>query len=251
MRAMIVLLVCWAAAAGAAEAPSPEALIDASIAYHDPQGVWSRAQIHLETEVVYSDHLIAARQLAHPNRFGSMWLAPSWGTFKYRSTTGDHTVEYGIDGERAWTTLDGRAEITDAEREAHRIRDPHGTRDYYEYVFGLPMKLRDAGTMIDPEVEKMVFHGRLVWVVRVTYEAEVGQDVWDFFFDVGTSALVASRFYHDEAARDGEYILYDGEIVDEATGLRLPATHDWYYNDGRGQLAIDHVRLESVVLPRR
>lgn len=228
--------------------PSPEALIDASIAHHDPQGVWESGQIHLVTEVVYSEMLIETRALEHPSRIGEIWLAPAWQTFKYASTTGAHTTEYEIDHDQTWTRLDGREDVTDAEREAHGIRDPHGMRDYYEYVFGLPMKLKDPGTIFDPKVRSAEFHGRDAWKVRVTYEGDVGSDIWDFFFDKTTSALVASRFYHDVEANDGEYILYDGEIVDEATGLRLPATHDWYTNDGRGQLAIDHVRSMSVTL---
>ena len=245
--ALAVLLPVLAKAEGP---PTPEWLVQASIAYHDPSRVWSHGQIHLVTEVVYSEMLIESRGLEHPSRIGEMWLAPAWETFRYRSTTGEHTIEYGIEDDRPWTTLDGRADFTDAEREAHGIREPYGVRDYYEYVFGLPMKLRDRGVNLDPEVERMDFHGRDVWKVRVTYDADVGSDVWDFFFDHETYALVASRFYHDETANDGEFILYAGEVVDEMTGLRLPATHDWYYNDGRGQLAIDHVRSMAVTRER-
>jgi len=54
-------------------------------------------------------------------------------------------------------------------------------------------------------------------------------------------ALVGYRFYHSESDNDGEYIPFEGEIVDEATGLRLPSTRTWYYNNGDGHLATDQI----------
>ena len=90
------------------------------------------------------------------------------------------------------------------------------------------------------------FEGEKVHVLRVTYDPEVGTDVWDFFFDPETSAVVGCRFYHDEAANDGEYIVFTGEVHDEASGLRMPGGQGWYYNDGRGHLATDTVTKFEV-----
>ena len=54
-------------------------------------------------------------------------------------------------------------------------------RNYYEYMQGLPMKLMDSGTIIDPEVERLIFMGKEYYKLKVTYLEEVGSDVWYFF----------------------------------------------------------------------
>lgn len=79
-------------------------------------------------------------------------------------------------------------------------------RDYYGDLAGLPMKLRDPGTLIDPDVAATDFIGRQIQSIRVTYDAELGGDTWYFYFDPESAQLVGRRFYHDEAANDGEYI---------------------------------------------
>ena len=100
-------------------------------------------------------------------------------------------------------------------------------RNYYDYLWGLPMKLRDPGTRLGA-VTRVEVDGEPRWRLRVTYDPEVGSDVWDFDFDPETYALAGYRFFHDEAAGDGEWIALDGEI--EGRGLRIPQTRAWYMN---------------------
>ena len=38
--------------------------------------------------------------------------------------------------------------------------------------------------------------------------------------------MIGYRFYHDEAANDGEYIELEG--IQEGGGLRLPRARTWY-----------------------
>jgi hypothetical protein len=104
-------------------------------------------------------------------------------------------------------------------------------RNYYSYLWGLPMKLQDPGTQLG-RVTATKFEGRPVYDLRVTYDAGVGGDVWYFYFDQETYALVAYRFYHDEAKNDGEVIHLEGEV--SALGMRLPRARTWYtHQDGR------------------
>ena len=105
-------------------------------------------------------------------------------------------------------------------------------RNYYTYLWGMPMKLRDPGTRIDPDVTDAWYQEQKVWSVRVTYDAEVGSDTWYFYFDQQSQALVGYRFYHDEAKRDGEYIVLKGKT--EVSGMRIPSHRSWYTNaEGR------------------
>jgi len=110
-------------------------------------------------------------------------------------------------------------------------------RDYYSYLYGLPMKLRDPGTRISPKVEKRSFHGKEYWVLEVRYEPEVGQDLWYFYFNPDTYALEAYQFYHDKDKNDGEYILLEGE--DRLGGMRLPKIRTWYTNKEEKLLGTD------------
>jgi len=56
----------------------------------------------------------------------------------------------------------------------------------------------------------------------------VGKDIWYFYFDKKTVALIGYRFYHDESKNDGEYITLDGEEIIQ--GIRIPKNRKWYYN---------------------
>ena len=114
-------------------------------------------------------------------------------------------------------------------------------RDYYTYLYGLPMKLRDTGTIIDPEVRIKKIDNITYWVLKVTYDKDVGNDIWYFFFDPKTFALKRYQFFHDESKNDGEYVLLDDEIV--IHGIKMPKNRSWYYNSNQKFLAIDRLSI--------
>jgi hypothetical protein len=138
-------------------------------------------------------------------------------------------------------SVNGSADVPDAEKERLGLAEPELYRDYCEYLYLMPMKLRDPGTHLDSHAHRASFNGREVWQVKVTYSPEVGEHTWYFYFDVETSALVGYRFYKDETKNDGEYITFEGEVVDEGSGLRLPKMRAWYYNADDGHLATDDI----------
>jgi hypothetical protein len=99
-------------------------------------------------------------------------------------------------------------------------------KNYYTYLYGLPMKLKDKGTIIHQKVTKTKFKGKDYLVLKATYKKEVGKDTWYFYFDPTTYAMKGYRFYHDESKNDGEYILLEDETVFE--NVRLPQKRTWY-----------------------
>ena len=99
-------------------------------------------------------------------------------------------------------------------------------RNYYQYLWLLPVKLLDSGTIIHEEIKHADFFGKASLEMKVTYDPSVGNDIWYFYFHPNTYALIGYRFYHDEAANDGEYILLDGEM--ESNGVKLPKERKWY-----------------------
>jgi predicted membrane-bound dolichyl-phosphate-mannose-protein mannosyltransferase len=101
-------------------------------------------------------------------------------------------------------------------------------KDYFTYLYGLPMKLRDPGTLIDPKVVQKTKNGTDYWVLKVTYEPEVGSDTWYFYFDQSSYALKQYQFFHEESKNDGEYIILEDEI--NIAGIKMPKNRSWYYN---------------------
>lgn len=112
-------------------------------------------------------------------------------------------------------------------------------KDYYQYLWALPMKLKDPGTIIDPNVHARDFFGQELLEVRVTYDQEVGNDIWYFYFHPDTYALSGYRFYHDESKNDGEYILIEGEK--QVNGMKIPARRHWYTHTDRRLLGTDEI----------
>lgn len=211
--------------------PAQEVL-SRSIAYHDPAGIW--------TAGAFRYRIVGTRPLAGPT-FTTIVIDNAAGRFHLERERFGRMIETTITGEDCWTRLDGSSEYSEAEAERFGLscESMLTTRDYHVYLYGLPMKLRDAGTEIDPDATRTTFEGHDVWQVRVTYDPEVGSDTWYFYFDPSTWALTGYRFYHDEEAGDGEYIVLDREV--EGGGLRLPKVRAWYaHGDDR------HVGTDTI-----
>jgi len=216
-----------------------EKLIEASIAYHDPNGVWDSARVRFAVSTVYSEEFQASHNRP-PSVEVTLMLAPGHGEFHYTKKTGDDLIEMSFFSGKETVAVNGSVDVSDAEKERLSLREPAMYRDYFEYLYLMPMKLRDAGTIIAPAAEPAEFNGRRVLSVKVTYAPDVGEHTWYFYFDPGSHALVGYSFYKDEP-NDGEYITFEGEIVDEASGLRLPKARAWYYSADDGHLATDDI----------
>lgn len=118
-------------------------------------------------------------------------------------------------------------------------------KNYYTYLYGLPMKLRDPGTIIDPIVVRKSFKGKEYLRLKVSYEESVGGDTWYFYFDPKTYAMEVYQFFHDEAKNDGEYILLSDE--ETANSIKMPKTRAWYYNKDDKYLGTDTLtKTESL-----
>ena len=48
-------------------------------------------------------------------------------------------------------------------------------RDYYTYLYGLPMKLNDKGTIINSKINEKQINGNSYWVLKATYTPDVGE----------------------------------------------------------------------------
>lgn len=112
-------------------------------------------------------------------------------------------------------------------------------KNYYTYLYGLPMKLKDPGTILDPEVKKVRFNDKEYLLLRVTYDEAVGSDIWQFYFNPKTYAMEVYQFFKGEDEKTGEYILLSDEL--EVNGIKMPKDRAWYYNKDGGYLATDRL----------
>jgi len=104
------------------------------------------------------------------------------------------------------------------------------------------MKLRDPGTNINHPVEKKEFQGKQYLVLKATYDAAVGSDIWYFYFDPETYAMEVYQFYKTDdngqmIPNSGEYILLSEEAT--VSGIKMPKVRAWYYNQDHKYLATD------------
>ncbi len=220
--------------------PAADEIVSRSISHHDPEGAWASRPIEIASEVRYGERIAASR--GFEGHTETVRVDNAAARFAYRATKGGARIEIDGNGDRFVARLNGSSEIGADDVDRYRLgaeRLPFW-RDYFTYLYGLPMKLRDPGTRLDPEVKPAVFEGREVFAVRVTYTPEVGKDVWYFYFDRTTSALAGCRFHHDESENDGEYLVFEDEIAGPH-GLRLPRVRHWHVNRDAEYLATDEI----------
>lgn len=207
-----------------------EKLLEKSIAFHDPNGVWNTysGSLSITATRPNAPDRVSLITLDHPSQYFSMTVTQD----------GSKTTHILKKGNCSYT-VNGNSEFSEEEKEKYRLscERTHMMRNYYSYLYGLPMKLKDPGTVLDPTVYQKTFKGKEYLALKVTYDAEVGKDTWYFYFDPDTFALEVYQFYHDESKNDGEYILLDG-LIDIQT-MKIPQNRAWYTNKEHTLLGVD------------
>jgi hypothetical protein len=231
----VVVLVVTGSLTLLAQPPSAEEVLARAIAYHDPDDQWRHGIWRLTLGETRPDGTVRRTVLIidHPA-----------ARFDYSVRDGGDHIEGSLTDNGCSFRLNGSSTFSQQQREQHRLTCERleRMRNYYTYLWGLPMKLRDPGTRLDATVGAETFDGSPVTVLRVGYEEPVGKDTWYFYLDPSSYALVGYRFYHDETANDGEYILLEQEV--ETEGLRIPRVRAWYTNADKKYLGTD--TLESI-----
>jgi hypothetical protein len=213
------------------EITGPE-VIERSIVYHDPEKKWMTD--------AYQFKLYESRPGGN-YRISDLRIDEGHGQFTLDQRRGRHLIHRSVDPYGCKMMLNGQARFTDEEAQQFGLSCERTRffQNYYAYLWGLPMKLKDEGTLLQDATALVDFFGQRLIEVKVTYTAEVGDDIWYFYFHPETYALSGYRFYHDEAANDGEYILLDGEA--QIGSLRLPAKRHWYTHGDALYLGSDEV----------
>ena len=173
-----------------------------------------------------------------PNRNSAIHIDLPNEFFMVNAQQGKTLTRYTIHKGECGIQFNGRVP-TEAEKKEHKLSCDRANlyKNYYTYLYGLPMKLKDEGTNIDPKVIRKTFKGKEYLVLTVTYDQEVGKDTWFFYFDPTTYAMEVYQFLKNSKPNSGEYIL----LTDIATvnGIKMPKNRAWYYNKDDKYLGTD------------
>lgn len=209
---------------------SGDELLQKAIDFHDPKGNWQtfKGGFQVMMKTPNSGERISDIHINLPKE-----------EFILDVSRGSNSYTYRIEKDSCKISLNGSSKISAEDKEKLRLSAERGSmmKNYYTYLYGLPMKLKDPGTLVNEKVEKTVFKGKEYLVLKVNYTETVGKDVWYFYFDPSTYAMEVYQFYHDQSKNDGEYILLEGmETVNE---IKMPKTRAWYYNKDDKYLGTD------------
>lgn len=196
-------------------------LLERSLKYHDPKGKWEKVKLTMNLKQDTPNR---------PKRLTTFILNNKKGTFWQKDKRGDDVTIRNLENDTCSHQLNGKSTFTEEEIKEHRLECKWTKfwRDYQSYLYGLPMKLKDQGTIIHEEVEQTTFQDKACWKMKVTYQESVGKDTWYFYFHPQTYALIGYRFYKDESKNDGEYIILRDEI--KINGIKFPRDRKWYFN---------------------
>lgn len=205
-------------------------LLERAISFHDPDSQWKsfKGKLLIEMETPNSSLRRTAIQMDLPANY-----------FKSAVTKDNYIIESELDKGECTLKLNGSTAILPKIKDSLRISCDRAKfmKNYYTYLYGLPMKLKDPGTIVDPKIVKKSFKGKEYLVLKASYDKEVGSDTWYFYFDPKTYAMEVYQFFHDESKNDGEYILLSEMIT--VNGMHIPKIRAWYYNKDDKYLGTD------------
>lgn len=212
LRSIISFGLIIASLGAIAQSFTASELLQKTIGYHDPQGQWStfEQQLFFETDMPDGSQRTSQVKIDNTTR-----------SFEY--TNPDRS--FGI-------KMDSCYHISGEEQACDRIAR---SRNYYVYLWGLPMKLMDAGTDLDEKVYTETLKDKSYQVLKVTYT----EDVWYYYINPETFAMEAYKFYKDEPNQKGEVIYLEGEM--KAQNMKIPTSRAWYRTENEEYLATDRL----------
>ena len=234
MKKTVITLLCLICNWGVFAQISGNELLDRAIEYHDPDNNWD----------TFSGTLNIALALADGStRTSSITLDIPNSYFKILSYQDSIQITREIKEGNCGFLINGVKEVSETDLKKYRgsCQTTKMYKNYYSYLYGLPMKLKDKGAIINPVVETAIFKGKTYYVLSVTYDKHVGTDRWKFYFNTSTYAMEVYQFFKDSTDKTGEYILLTDEV--EISGIKMPKNRAWYYNKDNKYLGTDRLML--------
>jgi hypothetical protein len=229
-RIIFLILLFHISLIGLSQSLSSEELLLNAIDYHDPNNNWPSFN---------EEFTVTMETPNSSDRKSNVKINLPAERFRLTVNKEQNIQEYILDGNDCLLRLNGSEEISETERKTFNLNCDRANmlKDYYTYLYGLPMKLKDPGTIIDPKVMHKTFKNKAYLVLKVTYAESVGGNTWYFYFNPLTYGMEVYQFFHDESKNDGEYILLSGE--ETINEIKMPKKRAWYYNQDNTHLGTD------------
>ena len=236
MKKLLIILALFLSVKTFAQEITGKQLLEKAIQFHDPNGKWEtfKGRLFVTMETPKSPKRQSEIQIDLPNQY-----------FSVKAKSGENTSEYIVDKDSIQIFFNGDSNLSEETLKKNRLSKERAKmyKNYYTYLYGLPMKLKDEGTIIQDKVEKKTFKGKQYLVLKATYKKEVGKDTWYFYFNPKTYAMEVYQFFHDVSKNDGEYILLTEEEI--INGIKMPKTRAWYTNKEQKLLGTDILKLSN------
>jgi len=209
-------------------------LLDRAIAYHDPSGNWEtfNGAFNVTMESPNKAPRISEIKINLPDEL-----------FQVKATRDTIVTKYTLNQGICSIELNGKEDLSEARLKENNLSCDRAKlyKNYYSFLYGLPMKLKDPGTHISEKVDRKTFQGKEYFILKATYNVAVGSDFWYFYFDTETFAMEIYQFYNGDPlgkGKDtGEYILLTETF--STNNIKMPKKRAWYYNKDNKYLGTD------------
>jgi len=225
MKKQVLFLFLLLSIAAFSQQITGNQLLEKAIHFHDPKGNWKTFNGELFITMKTPDQI---------KRKSEIRINLPKEYFYIKSYKDASTEEYTVNKGICSKVVGGNKNPSNDPKKTCKRANLY--KDYYTFLYGLPMKLKDEGTIVHQKVAKKIFNGKEYWVLKVTYDENVGKDRWFFYFNPKNYEMEAYQFFKKEE-NSGEFILLSGlEIIQE---IKMPKTRDWYYNKDNRYLGTD------------
>ena len=229
MKNLTILLVLFVSISSFSQEITGDELLEKAIEFHDPNGNWEtfKGELFITMETPKGTPRKSKININLPNEY-----------FSVAAKKDTIITQYVLDKKTCRMVVNGDENPSEETKKKHSLSCERANmyKNYYTYLYGLPMKLKDEGTIIHQKIEKKKFKGKEYLVLKVTYNKEVGEDTWYFYFNPKTYAMEVYQFFK-EAKDSGEYILLSG--LETINSVKMPKSRAWYYNKDNGYLGTD------------
>ena len=205
-------------------------VLEESITYHDPEANWE----------TFNDTLIIRLETPdQPVRKSKIIIDLMNKYFYLQNIKSSDTIEYTLIKDQCKLRINADKNPSEEIKKALGANCERAKlyKNYYTYLYGLPMKLKDNGTIIQPGVERKTLNGKTYLVIKVNYKEEVGKDTWYFYFNPHSYVMEAYQFFKDESKNDGEYIILSD--IETISGIKIPKIRKWFTNKDDQYLGTD------------
>ncbi|MBU3011611.1 hypothetical protein KO506_09370 [Polaribacter vadi] len=235
MKNLLTFLVLFVSITLFSQEITGDELLTKAIQFHDPNGNWEtfKGELFVIMETPKNGERKSKINIDLPKQYFSVVAK--------RDTI---ITEFIVDKDSCSFSLNGKQNLSAEIKKKFSLNCERANlyKNYYTYLYGLPMKLKDDGTVIHQKVEKRQFKGKDYLVLKATYNKEVGKDTWYFYFNPDTYAMEVYQFFK-EAKDSGEYILLSG--LETINQVKMPKIRAWYYNKDNKYLGTDILSIKK------